>query len=320
MEEACAGAARGGHLAALEWLDKRVASRRELRKVCVKAARGGHLAVIKWARDRGYPWGRLTCPAAAKGGHLDALKWCLENRAPWQWRAFRYAAKRADMEMLSWLWERRQTNWRVANQRALADALGCAAKEGHLPVVEWLVEKGTDATTSVCRFAASGGQLHVLEWAKARGMPWDDSAYCDAAGGGHLDTLRWLTSNGASCDDDTMWVSAVEGDHSHFDVVMWAIDEGVPLPRPHIMRDRLRWAEAGIRDVEAARGRMTASGRRWLRAMEESGVMERLYLLNDADGTPTSSDEDTEDSTGSEVLHTKEYAPPQKKRPAREGL
>ena len=40
---------------------------------CWAAARGGHLAVLQWARAIGYEWDRWTCYAASCGGHLSAM-------------------------------------------------------------------------------------------------------------------------------------------------------------------------------------------------------------------------------------------------------
>jgi hypothetical protein len=48
---------------------------------CASAARGGHLAVLQWARADGcqWQWGLETCAKAAEGeaegGHLAALQW-----------------------------------------------------------------------------------------------------------------------------------------------------------------------------------------------------------------------------------------------------
>jgi hypothetical protein len=44
------------------------------------AARGGHLAVLQWARQNGCPFDCLACgTAAAQGGHLETLQWLIAD-------------------------------------------------------------------------------------------------------------------------------------------------------------------------------------------------------------------------------------------------
>jgi hypothetical protein len=63
-----------GRLGALQW------ARLTLRipwdaATCSMAARGGHLALLQWARANGCPWDARTCSKAARGGHLELLQW-----------------------------------------------------------------------------------------------------------------------------------------------------------------------------------------------------------------------------------------------------
>lgn len=43
----------------------------ECRDACASAAKHGHLDVLKWLRARGAQWCWTTCEAAALGGHLE---------------------------------------------------------------------------------------------------------------------------------------------------------------------------------------------------------------------------------------------------------
>lgn len=52
-------------------------------RLCQCAARGGHLAVLQWLRENGCPWGVRTCSCAAGGGHLAAPQWAPANGCPW---------------------------------------------------------------------------------------------------------------------------------------------------------------------------------------------------------------------------------------------
>ena len=77
---ACAYAAQGGHLKALEWARRNGCEWDE--KTCWRAAGGGHLEVLRWARENGCPWNEWTCSAAEAGGHLEVLQWARENGCP----------------------------------------------------------------------------------------------------------------------------------------------------------------------------------------------------------------------------------------------
>ena len=50
---------------------------------CAWAAKGGHLAGLQWARASGCPWSAHTCGRAAKGGYLAILQWARANGCPW---------------------------------------------------------------------------------------------------------------------------------------------------------------------------------------------------------------------------------------------
>eukprot|EP00588_Corethron_pennatum_P020430 CAMPEP_0194332666 /NCGR_PEP_ID=MMETSP0171-20130528/59922_1 /TAXON_ID=218684 /ORGANISM="Corethron pennatum, Strain L29A3" /LENGTH=51 /DNA_ID=CAMNT_0039094613 /DNA_START=21 /DNA_END=173 /DNA_ORIENTATION=+ len=49
---------------------------------CWGAAKGGHLAVLQWLREKRCPWNSLTCMGAAKGGNLEVLQWAREEGCP----------------------------------------------------------------------------------------------------------------------------------------------------------------------------------------------------------------------------------------------
>jgi hypothetical protein len=46
------------------------------------AARGGHLAVLQWLRANGCQWDWLVCLFAAKNGHKAVLHWARANGCP----------------------------------------------------------------------------------------------------------------------------------------------------------------------------------------------------------------------------------------------
>ena len=76
----CSDAAKGGHLATLQWLRAHHAD--SFHGTCAYAAAGGHLAVLQWLREHGAPWDEWTCAWATENKHLAVLAWAREHGAP----------------------------------------------------------------------------------------------------------------------------------------------------------------------------------------------------------------------------------------------
>jgi len=76
-------AARYGRIDVLDWLNARgIPSARVLYD---PAAKGGHIAVLQWALEHGHPWDRQlgACVNAATNGHFECLKWLVEHNYPY---------------------------------------------------------------------------------------------------------------------------------------------------------------------------------------------------------------------------------------------
>lgn len=70
-------------------------------------------------------------------------------------------------------------------------------KGGHLDVIMWAMQHGSEWDSNTCLEAALGGHLDVLKWCRAHGAPWHVDTCSAAAGGGHLAVLQWCRHNGA---------------------------------------------------------------------------------------------------------------------------
>jgi len=129
-------AARGGHLAAIKWLSRRIYVKRTTlvadaargghqhvldylcvvhghgvwwdRTACRAAARGGHLEVLRRLRDCGYGWDKTTCTYAAASGCLEVLEWAHSQGCPCSYAECRSAA-RTHPRVLEWLERRMQS-------------------------------------------------------------------------------------------------------------------------------------------------------------------------------------------------------------------
>lgn len=174
MKDVCDGAAHGGHLAILEWVDDRWVVNSQppwTTRTCCLAAHYGHLDILKWLHAKRCPWNENVISEAAYEGHMHIVKWLRANGCPWdEWTCTAIACndKLDDMlDMLKW-----------------ARAHGC-------PWDEW-----------TCAAIASTGKLDMLKWARANGCPWDANTCKEAMGSKHMDIFRWARANGCPWDGD----------------------------------------------------------------------------------------------------------------------
>jgi len=133
--------------------------------LCRYAAKGGHLAVLQWARAQGYPWDERTCAWAAENGHLDVLQWARAHGCPWEGMTCEMAAKNGHLAVLQWARAKGcPWGWRTC---------AMAARNGYLEVLQWARARGCpwndNRVFGMCEGAAYGEHLKVLKWARAKG-------------------------------------------------------------------------------------------------------------------------------------------------------
>ena len=103
-KNACAWAARCGHLEVLKYLHEEVKAPWESCTSCW-AAGGGNLHILEYLVERKYDQYEIyACFLAAKYGQLDCLKYLHETaKAPWDYRAVREAHFNEHPECLQYL-------------------------------------------------------------------------------------------------------------------------------------------------------------------------------------------------------------------------
>lgn len=153
-------AARRGHLAVLQWLDAHhVPISRSALHV---AAMGGHVAVVEWLCAHGCTLDAWTVYHAAQGGHLALLKW-LDARGCviGKW-AVPLAASSGCIDTVRWALARTGGGVEI-------DACTCAAREGHLEILQWLRQQGCHWYKPTClQRAHENGHHHVVEWIQSQ--------------------------------------------------------------------------------------------------------------------------------------------------------
>ena len=265
----CSMAARGGHLALLQWARANGCPWDE--QLSWAAAVGGRLDVVEWATTEGYTWDQgLVWAGAAAAGNLHVLEWSLSGRPgdhcrrsmpPRDSRPGHAAARNGHLEVLQWLHAR----------GCPLDAITCAsaARGGHLEVLQWArLEKGCKWDDRTCAQAARGGHLALLQWACANGCPWSARICVVAAAYGYLDILQWVRANGCPWDERTCLVAAAYG---HLPALQWARQNGCPLGAWTCARMYNAAVAWGLKDV-AAWMKANEAGRHLLPLWDDEGV------------------------------------------------
>jgi len=165
---------------------------------CAKVARTNKLELLKWIREeKKCEWGAWTINAAAGHGNLEMVKYCVANECPMNEGACASAAWGGDLECLKYLREEVKApwNWNTAEW---------AAKNGHLHILEYLVERKYEFqyVRRACCHAARYGHLECLkflhETAKA---PWDSDAVRKAHKYNHVECVQYLLDNDCPLPD-----------------------------------------------------------------------------------------------------------------------
>jgi hypothetical protein len=191
-------AARSGHLHLIQWLYEH----HELEltsKIFELAAQGGGIEMLEWLRSHGCPWCNSAYGEAMWRGRLDILQWLRAGGCPLDegsggWASgglVSIAAGRADTAPLRLLLEQGALPLQACNIEA-------AARHGRLKALELLHEYRCPMGEAACTAAAEGGYLAVLQWLRQRGCPWNEQVAERAVRRGDLKMLQWVVHSKAT--------------------------------------------------------------------------------------------------------------------------
>ena len=170
---------------------------------CTAAAASGNLPVLRWLCEEEpcCPWnGEEVAEAAARGGHLEILQWAIDNG----WDPKETSAHTIDTYYIG-------NGFAFVDPEHTSKVCDAAAGEGHLSVLEWLIENDCEYTVVTYAKAAEGGHIEVFKCLNANGLSTDfpaefeSSMHMAAARGGHIEMLQYLRGDGlcGPWNDDT---------------------------------------------------------------------------------------------------------------------
>ena len=125
-----------------------------------------------------------------------------------------YAAFRGSVRLLKWARVNNRNNWSVST-------CSNAARNGHLPALQYLHENGCPWNSKTCHYAAEHGHLPVLKYLHENGCHWNSYSCSYAAANGHLPALQYLHENGCPWSSNTCQHAAV---HKHWDCLQYLVD------------------------------------------------------------------------------------------------
>jgi len=170
-------------------------------------------SLVKWSLDNRCP---TTNPKlimyASRYGDIETIKYLREKNALWDRRAPLFASKHGHLELLKYLYEEG-----CDCDKGICDY---AAFKGHKHILEWCVDK-FKFTKWTCASAAQGGHLDILIWLKELGTEWDYNTTSRASYNGHIEVLKWCKENNAEFNSTLYTWSAFKG---HINVLQWAWD------------------------------------------------------------------------------------------------
>jgi hypothetical protein len=187
-EDTCAGAALGGHLAALQHLRSEGCDW-SAAGIAYEAARGGSIAVVEWLRQQqGVEFNAEMLAGAARSGiamceHLRSAGCDWHSDAPFQ------AALSADVGTLRWLRER-GCPWNIR------EICYWVARFGHTAILDYVLAQEGVLDAEVLTRALDGagleGQLQTAQRLRQHGAEWP------AVLQWRRSTIRWAREQGCT--------------------------------------------------------------------------------------------------------------------------
>jgi hypothetical protein len=183
--------AENGHIDTLEWSVRQGGRGTLTRNVAAGAAGGGHLEALQFLDDRGCKIDGSTCSAAARGGHLHVLKWLHEKMFLFCYDTFTLIAESGNLEALFWA-----HNCAGGFPEEFCQGICLAAvRGGNIDMIVTLANLLDFELDSRCAVAAaSGGNLQILHFLVEMRCPGLDQCARAALDAGHLHVMRYLHS------------------------------------------------------------------------------------------------------------------------------
>ena len=204
-------AARGGHIAVLEYCDKYLDV--DHQEFLERAAKNGHVDSVVWLANHGCAITQLAANHAASGGHLNTLKWMVAQQPSLLGFGVLWAATRNDhLDCVKYFFQ----NY-TASFYSMDDLMAKACCVGACKVARWLLEDKhlTEVHVRSIGQAIERNRTRVLEVLLEFGhVPKDNTFLCEhAVVRGAFAALKLLRKH------NCQWLEGKEGDRNCIAIV-----------------------------------------------------------------------------------------------------
>jgi hypothetical protein len=248
----CAQLARGGHLTLLKKYKKYMNKCWISDGVCRNAARGNHVAILEWTVEQGFYIENIIISVGCRKGLIDVMKFVKKQN-----RKFEFTTAHATLLILSGKLEAVKWMHKHSDYMVTQSSLNKAAFYGHLDIFAFLLKKGDRSAGTELYYAAEAGRMNIIEFCltkdyvldekvaacvvkgagtekearvrlevlRKKHCSWDARTCSKLAGRGYLDTLKWARSEGCPWDEMTC---AKATKYDRLEVLQYARLEGCP--------------------------------------------------------------------------------------------
>lgn len=202
-----------------------------------------NIDILEWALKNGCSGKNIICCMAASLGNVEILDWAITRSFPLDFKSKSITEDVLSMYKLGHFDRNRifegknvkkserirmlQENFRNGTIH-LFKSVPCAARNGHIRVLEWAKKRFHYCGIEEIRAGIVGNRMHVLEWIMKNGcvgIDKKDYVTCSLATGERLEILQWLRKNGWNWNERVCSGAARKGD---LETLKWAIDSGCP--------------------------------------------------------------------------------------------
>jgi hypothetical protein len=252
-------AAETGQLEIVRWLVDRITYRGG--SACVNAARGGHVAVLDFLIKDGFPWSRdLYLQAMHVPGTgvppLATIQYVITNGLQWAREAtWDEAVTHGQTETVEWLADNDPDG--VLFHGDSGDALLFAAARGCTAMLRLALKHGYALEPELVDRAAQWNRMETLKWLHTKGVIGTEGSLINAAERGNIEILETLHAHGGYVFRSTLYEHAATFNQDAS--LEWLESIDIPLPpgeeeRQHMLDRSLEHANLQMAEWVLARG------------------------------------------------------------------
>ena len=226
-------AAANGHLDIVKYLVQTGANIHAKNDWAIKvAAKNGHLDTVRYFIEQQQvdvcTNNNYSVKSAAINGHFELVKYLVGKGADINEDLFdtlHWVIRNGHLQVLQYIME--QSDIDINKKHVMQIAI----EDGHLDIVKFFIELGTDSHSAL-QLAAKNGRLNIVQYFVSLGANIradNDWALITAASEGHLNVVKYLIKLGADIHAQTDYSVQLAAKNGHLDVVQYVVNNGANI-------------------------------------------------------------------------------------------